>query len=363
MMAACSGGGSGTGTPVPTPFVPVTTPLQQTSFTFAPPAVGTQSSARRPAYLTNSIQSVKIVLGSVNGSAPPAGITTSVTSNITISSCPCTVPGPGVPPGSDQFTVTSYDAQNGGGNVVSTATATYTIVAGVANNNTITLNGVPAQFAFGTMPAATAGTAFASPQAFTLSVKDVDGHAILGTYATSVTVSDPDTSNAALGTTIAVNGGTASHSVTSTSSSDTFTLNYGGLAMTPVSISASASGATTASAAFTPTLQPMVYTPGTGANPTGQEIDLYALTGTGSSGSFSVSEAGYSNAPYNMSFSSSLTGCGSIATASPPSGTSFTATVVASPSAGTCTLSINDGGLHAPLNVTLTYTTSSFGVQ
>ncbi|HTV74955.1 MAG TPA: hypothetical protein VME66_14750 [Candidatus Acidoferrales bacterium] len=362
LLAGCSGGSSAS-TPVPVPS-PSAAVLVPTVFTFQLPPQTSSSSARRPEYITANIESVRIVLDTVNGNAPPGGLTTSVTTNLTLSSCPCAVPGPQVPPGTDVFTITTYDAQSGGGNVVSTASPSYTIVAGAANSHTVTLDGVPASFTISGLPSGTAGTAFGTPQSFTLSVKDADNNVIIGTYANSVTISDSDTSSLTEGTALAVNGGNAATSVTSTSSSDTFTLSYGGLAIAPATLTASASGATSGTATFTPTLQPIVYTPGSGANGSGQEIDFYATSGTGSSGSFTVSEVGFSNSPYDESFTESLgSGCSTIATASPSSGTTFTATAVGSPSAGSCTLSVADGGLHSALSVTLTYTTYSFGVN
>ncbi|HTV74773.1 MAG TPA: hypothetical protein VME66_13840 [Candidatus Acidoferrales bacterium] len=375
-LTACSGGthSSASGSP---PLAPAYAgPLATTSFTFVLPAKtssstqavsatrGTASATRHPAYLTTNVQSVTIALNTVNGAAPPAGLTTSVTSNINLAGCPCTISGPAVPPGTDAFSVATYDASNAGGNEISEATTSATIVSGTANSVPVVLDGIPASLSISALPSGAAGTPFGTPQSFTLAVKDADGNTITGTYATPVTLTDSDTSSVTLGTALTVNGGSPASSVVSTSSSDTIALSYGGLAIAPATIGASATGATGATATFTPTLSPIVYSPGSGANASGEEIDLYAASGTGSSGAFSVSEVGYSNAPYNKTFTASLgSGCSTIATAAPPTGTAFTATVVGSPSVGTCTLSVADGGLHTPLSVTLTYTTSSIGAN
>ncbi len=192
VVTACSGGGGSAGT-VTTTIPPSHPNLAQTSWVFAP--AKQSSHAKRPAYVTANIESVKIVLNTVNGGSPPAGLTTTVTTNISLSSCPCDVPGPSVPPGSDAFTITAYDGASGSGNVVSTATGTYLIATGQANSNTITLDGVPASFSITGVPSATAGTSL-SPQSLSVSVKDADGNTIMGTYENAVTLSDSDSSGA-----------------------------------------------------------------------------------------------------------------------------------------------------------------------
>jgi len=249
LLTSCSGGGGAAAPPVAghASAAPIAPALVTTSFVFGQlPA--TASAVRRPNYVTASVASVQIVLNTVNGGAPPAGLTASVTSNLTLTTCPCTVTGPAVPPGNDTFTLTAYDAQNGTGNVISKATPTLTIVAGQTNSNTIALNGVPASFTIAP-PAAAFGTAFAAT-AFSVTVKDADGHTIMGAYQNPVTLTDADTSGA---TTLATSGSDSPAAGQLLSSSDTATLAYTGGALAPVSISASASGATTASSNFAPT--------------------------------------------------------------------------------------------------------------
>jgi hypothetical protein len=352
MLAACSSGAISTAPP----------PrgvggLVSTSFTFVL-AKTAAAAKRRPQYLTTRVQSVRIALNTVNGGAPPAGLTTNVTTNITLSACPCTIPGPSVPPGTDTFTLTTYDAQSGSGNVISTASPSYTITAGTVNDNTVTLNGVPATLAISGVATATAGTAFASPQSFTVNAKDADGNTILGTYAVPITLTDDDASGA---TAINTAGADSPPSGELIGSSDTATLGYNGRAISPVTISASASGASSASATFAPALQAIAYSgPVSSGNP---EIDLFATSGNGSSDTFTASELGLTNTPFNGTLNVSLAGgCGNIATVSPASGTAFTISAVAIPSAGSCTLTIGDG-FGQTKAVTLTYTTSSFGVQ
>ncbi len=354
VLASCSSGTSSLTVPPAAPSSTV-----PTSFVFTFPASSSSSARRKPQYVTANIKSVTIVLNTVDGGAPPAGLTTSVTTNITPASCPCTVPGPSVPPGSDNFTVTSFDGSTGSGSIVSTASATFSMVAGAANNETITLNGVVKSLSIGALPTGTADSAFGSPQGFTTTAKDADGSTIVGTYDSPVTISDSDGSGA---TTLATSGSDTPPAGELLSSSDTVTLNYTGLAILPATITASASGATNGTASFAPALAPIAYAgPLVAGLP---EIDLYALTGTGSSATFTASEAGWTNAPYNKAITATpAAGCSTIATTSPASGTSFTTTVAAAPSAGTCTLTLSDFTGGSTKAVTLTYTTSGIGVQ
>ncbi|HTZ55304.1 MAG TPA: glycine-rich protein [Candidatus Acidoferrum sp.] len=328
--------------------------LVRESFTFLPPS-STSSAARHPHYITANVASVEITLNSVNGAAPSTGASLSVTTNISMSSCPCTVHGPDVPAGSDTFTLAAYDQPNAGGNLIATASPTYTIVAGQANNETVTLNGVPSSLALA-LPSATAGTAFASPQSMSVTAKDGDGNTILGTYAIPITIGDSDTSGATL---IATSGSDTPPANTLLSSSDAATIAYSGLAIAPATIALRANAAA-GSAAFAPALQPIVVTvaatPGA-LNPNSTGVDL---TAGASTGSFTASEAGWTNAPYNKSLTLSVaSGCASIASVAPASGTSFTATVRASPVAGSCIATLTDGNGQSQA-VTLAYTSFTY---
>ena len=362
VLNACSGSGGalspatsthGTSTSTsPGSTAPAAAKLVPTNFTFVLPKTAT-SSARRPQYVTANIQSVTITLNTVNGAAPPSGLTTSVTTNMTTSSCPCSVPGPPVPPGTDNFTLTTFDAQNAGGAVVSVGSPTYVIAVGVANLNTVTLDGVPASVTFPTVTAA-AGTTLSS--AFNVTVNDADGNAILGTYANPVSLS---ASSGAVS--ISTSGSDSPAAGQLLSSSDSASIAYSGLAIVPATFTATAGGTTIGTGTFTPALQAIAY-----AGPTvsgSPEIDLYATSGAGSSATFSASEAGWSNSPYSHAFTATLgSGCSAFAGVSPSSGTSFTISAIASPAAGTCNLTLSDG-VGQSKSVELTYTTSGIGVQ
>jgi len=283
VLAACSGGGSSTpvsmkssgdaGSGATTPSSSAKTVA--TNWIFRIPAKSaaaatkkTASGTRSPKYVTGDIASVTIALNSVSPGGIPNGLQTSVTTAISSGSCAtgCTVPGPAVPPGSDNFTLTTYDVN---GNVISTASPTYTITAGSTNNESVTLNGVPASFAIASVPIAAAGTPLGATS-FTVNVLDADGDTIVGTYETPVTLAISDTTGA---TTITTSGSDNPADGTLSSSNDVAQLAYSGLAIASATISATASGATTGSATFAPTLSPIVYSgPENGSSQ--PEIDL-----------------------------------------------------------------------------------------
>jgi hypothetical protein len=302
---------------------------------------------------------VSIVLNSVNSGSPPTGLTTTVVSSITPGSCPCNVSGPLVPPGSDSFTFTTYDQANGGGNELATDTGTYTITAGSANTgNSATLLGIPKFFGPPTPPVPTLGVT-STFNNYPIPVEDADYNTISGTYATPVTVSDSDTFGS-LGVQLTVNGGAASSSVTLTRSTDVLAYIDGGIADAPT-LSVSAAGATTATVSPAAAAPTIAYSgPLNGSN--APEVDLYATTGTGSQATFSASESGWTPAPYDQPITATTTGCGSIGTVSPSSGTSFTFSAVASPVPGSCTIKLM-GGVGNTVTITATYTSSAFGVN
>jgi hypothetical protein len=348
------GGGSRTIMPLttatvatsPTPPSPTNAALIQPRFTFLPSS--SSSATRRPHYITANVASVEITLDTVNGTAPSTGMPLTVTTNISMTSCPCVAYGPDVPAGSATFTLAAYDQPNAGGSLIATASPTYKIVAGQTNNENVTLNGVPATLSMA-LPIATAGTAFLSPQNISVTAKDGDGNTILGTYATPIALNDPDTSGA---TSITTGGSDSPPAGQLLSSSDTATIAYTGLAVAPIAISASAKAAN-ASASFAPALQPIRVATGDTQNPNFIGIALFPGV---PSGTFSASEAGWTNAPYNKSLTMTVpSACASIGSVAPASGTSFTATVSGSPLGGTCAAALSDGaGQSQP--VTLAYT-------
>ena len=238
--------------------------------------------------------------------------------------------------------------------LLSTATQVpFTVKSGKVNRLKFKPAGVIASLAISGVSGATAGTAFASAQSFAVTATDADGYVIVGPYETAVTLADSDTTGA---TSIATSGTDAPPTGELLSSSDTASLNYTGLAIVPATITASTTGVTAVTGMFTPSLQ-LIVIQADAFNPSYVGVDLYATSGAGSTATFSASELGWTNAPYNKTLSASTaSGCSTIATL-PTSGASFTVTVVSSPSAGNCTAMIRDtfGRSQA---VTIAYTPS-----
>jgi hypothetical protein len=378
-LAACGGGGGAgvqpAAAPAETPATnpgPVTQATTTAKFMISVPAASnTQAASRMPAYISVSTQSIVITLATVNG-ASFTGSAASTATNLTISNpacsnssgtLTCTMTAPAVP-GSDTFAVKTYDAQQtisspatAAGNVLSIATVPLTVVAGVANApaTPLVLNGVPAALAISALPAGTAGAALAAT-AFIVTAKDADGNTIVGSYANPVTLADNDSSGA---TALVTSGSDNPPAGELVSSSDAAKLSYTGLAIPPATISAAASGATSASGSFVPPLQPIVVTTSDALNPSFIGVDLYATSGAGASGSFTVSEAGWTNTPYDKSLTAtSGSGCNSIGTVV-PSGNTFDASVAISPAPGICAVTLSDGAGQSQA-VTLAYTNFTY---
>ena len=246
-----------------------------------------------------------------------------------------------LPAGSYAANVTTYNEAPAGGSLPGNAKILSTaggvavnVVTGKTNQANFTLEGVPASFAVKGLPGGESNTAFDSPKPFGVDVKDAGGYIIVGSYYNAVTVSDSDTSGA---TTIAIAGSDKPPAGKLLSSNDTLTLNYTGLAIAPATISASATGATTGTGSFAPTLQTIGPSTLTG----GVFVNAY---GAGSPVSFDASETGWTNAPYSKSLTATLSApCSSFVTVSPSHGTTFTATLVQNPSNDSCTLTLSDG--------------------
>jgi hypothetical protein len=132
-----------------------------------------------------------------------------------------------------------------------------------------------------------------------------------------------------------MSGATHPSQTSITSPATGLTFAYSGLAIASATMTASASGYTSATATFTPTLQPIV---------SATAIILFAASGTGSSESFGATETGWTNAPYNKSFTvTNPGGCASVGNVS-GSGTSYVATAAGAPVAGNaCAVSLADG--------------------
>jgi hypothetical protein len=106
----------------------------------------------------------------VNVTSTSNGCTTSVSGT----TCSITYPAPA---GTFDFSVKTYDATNGTGNLLSENTlTTFTVIAGVANTISVTLNGVLASVS---TPSGLAGT-LSALQGLNFTPKDASGAAIIG---------------------------------------------------------------------------------------------------------------------------------------------------------------------------------------
>jgi hypothetical protein len=173
LLTACGGGGTSAVAPA------AKTGLQSVTFSINIPG-RSPAGMRRAQYIGGGTQSASIVVTPPTGTPAPAVIANCTTV------CQTTLL---VAPGSNTFSVNLLDGQNGTGSVLSTGTATQTIVAGSANSVNVTFNGIPATVALGA-PSATFASGTPSTATFAAQVLDADGQIIVapGTYTQSVTL-------------------------------------------------------------------------------------------------------------------------------------------------------------------------------
>jgi hypothetical protein len=233
-MCGCSAGGT-SHVSVPTTVLPGPTsptggaaPTTSARFTITVPvAEGMSSSSRKAAYVSPSTLSVVITLVSVNGSAytgTPASVATNVACT-TPPSCVYTVTAPAVP-GSDVFTVATYDAAQMStaptaptGSLLSEAMTMVTVTAGTANVVTtpLVLGGVVNSVAISvgptTLPAGTAATVPVTVAAFDANHNQIVGMAnyiSAADTALAITLANSDSSGlTALSTTSVTSPATA----------------------------------------------------------------------------------------------------------------------------------------------------------
>jgi uncharacterized repeat protein (TIGR03803 family) len=250
LIAACSGI-SGPGTQVPSTggFGKPQSVAARIVVKF--PARGHRPKHRGPQYVSEATQSIVFTLTDVDGVAPPAGFTTSMT--LTFASPHCTGSGPyicstnwTVPAASDSFSVAAYDAAAGAGKLLSKNTITQTIAVG-ASTIGVTLDGVPATISLAPMPTTgiIGGTLTATQ--FAVGAQDPDGYTIVGAYSTPIVLSSSDSTGAI---TLATSGGDSPPASELLSSTDVATIAYNGNVIDPATITAAATGATSASAIF-----------------------------------------------------------------------------------------------------------------
>jgi hypothetical protein len=390
-LAACGGGGGGSGTtsnPPPT-VAPTSVPQGQLvtpKFTIVVPGKSTSSTRRGPTFVSSASLSITITLTSVGGSAPVV-TPTSVTSSISGASCtsvnPCVVNGPPSPPGqADAYTLATFDAAGGAGNELDSGAVTFTPTAGINNVENVTLVGIPFSVTITGVPAGFAANTASQTANLAVTVADHAGQAITGTYANPVRITDPDadTTNGTRLTGTHPGSGCTNSCVDLLTNTDTIALNYGGLAENAVVLASSATGVTggnAGTATFTPLLNAIT---GDGTNPSttlaggGTGIDLYTNDSTspvGYTGTVKYAELGFTNSPYNKALS--VTGGGACSTfatiatlANAANETPFTATSIAGPSGGQCTITVTDGLTDQPHPLPtfrVSYTTSQIGAS
>jgi streptogramin lyase len=263
-LSACSGNGSSGAAPVPhasptpTPLNPTPTPTATPASSATPVAsnalfvivvpapASLQARSLRPhAFdVSASAQSVKVALGSQTvaiGSISPASKQCTKVANGTGRSCTI---GANVPAGNDVFTITAYDQPNGSGNVLASGVVGATISTSASTPATIdvSLDGTIAKLQL-TIANAYPPVGTAATTAVVVTGLDADGNAVLGSFASPITLHDADAS-----------GATALSTTTLTSSSETATLHYAGtVPFTSTTITASQSGLASVSATFAPT--------------------------------------------------------------------------------------------------------------
>jgi hypothetical protein len=315
--------------------------------------------------------SVTVILTKVGSKAvkPPKKKIT----NLTKCSAGCSVPGPTSAAGKDTFTVSVFTGKNGKGKLLRFGTVTGKVKATTTTLKAKTLFGNVASAVVTVSPAGKAGTA--STATVTIAAKDAAANAITGTYYKPITVTDGDTSGA---TTLTGGSGGTTLSRTITSSTQGVKLNYTGLAITSATLTPGGTGVTGTPGTFTVSGATIVAVISPVSTVSASELDLYATSGTGSSGTVTASEAGWTNSPFNQTITFTIgTSGGNCAGGTVASfllgaaGSNLNAKTVsanpaansnAGPNAGSCTLTLTGGG-GATFPVKVTYTTTGIGIN
>jgi hypothetical protein len=303
-------------------------------------ALAMPRSAPRPLYLPSSINSVTIqqteAAGSVVTGAPVNVIVIGGPSCVaSAGGQTCTVTLQGAL-GQDGWAIKSYVSGAGTGLAVSLNTGTLTVIRGAANVLTLTLNPILASLVF--VPAAySANATTASTLPLVLQAKDTAGAIIIGpgTYVTAANVANPITLSSSSAAHVVLQtsaGSAATVTLTTAATNNLAQIAYDGtLVAGSQTITASATGITTATSALTLTLA-------AGGLSVPASIALGADLGTTST-ALAISEPGYGGT-FTLT-SSSCTGIVTFpGTAGPGPSASPTVTQAGG---GTCTILVSDG--------------------
>jgi beta-glucanase (GH16 family) len=225
MLSACGGGGSSTaGGALPAVQSPVSSSPQAPGVASVNISIGgsSASSARRGVRSVPTSAASAVIVVTPASSAVESGQGTLTTM------LPCSGSCAGVaqaPIGNDVIEVRLYDQANGGGNMLAQGRTNATIVNGTANRVVLSIGGIVASIVLAVGEPVTAGTVSAIP--LTVQAKDASGTAIIGSYASpiSLVLSDASGSLALSQTTVGDSSATVSLSYNGSASFSGATLN------------------------------------------------------------------------------------------------------------------------------------------
>ncbi len=334
-LAGCGGGGGAAAAPRRRRRARSRRNADRAAEQLRPAAVLHQSSAAheresraRRSTSASTIQSIKIALTADSNGVPVGTIGGNpAETDINFASCGggCVVNGPPSPPGTDSFTVVTYDATGAAGNALNAGQLNnVAITAGQSNPETITLGAIPASLAISNVPygvgSLAAGTT-GQTTAISVIAKDADGNTI--PTGQSPAVYYVDATGAAINVTVSRSGHERARlvrhrqryvDVHERRRNVGHVLGSGHHEATRVRRSRGEPGnahrlrehgATSGTAVFEPVLNAPVFN-GTPATPSGvaengsPEIDLFATTLVGSTGTEYFTESGWTNSPYNQ---------------------------------------------------------------
>lgn len=317
---------------------------------------------RKPNFISPGSHSLKVTVNAVNGSAAPSwvspnpdvvnlvtsGTGQNCTQSETDETCTVTIPAP---PGSVNYTFDLFDGSNAAGSKVGTKTATFVLSQGKANSLSVGFQGIVSwvSFSAGTLAAATGTPGTSTNEQVNVTAYDADDYWINNNagstnYDNPIAVSVSDASAAtslSIGSTPSCPG---SSSVTLNSPSDKLWLCYTGETTSGIALSASEASGGPASESITgndsiDTSSNAIQLSGTtlcnasagcGSGDANYDQQTVFLSLGGPSATFSASELGWTQSPYNQLFDLSLdsSSCGSgqsaVVTTSSSKATSWT---------------------------------------
>lgn len=350
-LNACSSG-AGIGSPVPSGSTAASVTKAAVSFKIvlaaAPASPGLNPASVRPLYLSPNTASLKIAV------TDPSSAVTNLTFDVTGTSAGCAtssgvitcVETGSIPVGPDSFAVTAFSGAGETGSQLSTATLAQTIVPGTANTVNLTLDGIVSSLrvAFAGGVSSVNGNHGSKTIGLSVSPLDASGALIFGSAAFTQPVA------------LAADATSAQHvtfsKATLASPADASGLNFvydGTYPLSQIVVTASATGATSASATLAvnapplPALSPTALT--------------FVATGSSYARTLTVSESDYSG---SWTPSSNCANVAAVTTTISPA--LFN---VRPNAAGTCSITIADSYGNAssvPVSVTVTsFTVNSVG--